>query len=195
MLLQLEHPLVQTLEIVHEVADLGMDLVGGLAHAGVLLDLLYHLDRQHQQRGRDQHHARAIGPLHQVVKTVVQFGEHRFRGHEHQRNVLRLARHQIFLGDVGDMATDIRPQPCRRLLARVLALGLAQRGDGFEREFGIDHERPAVVQEHRAVGALAVAQGMLERECALRQRVLDDRFHAALAEGTARLLVREHGAE
>ena len=50
MLLQFEHALVQAFEVVHEVADLGMNLVGSLAHARVFLNLLNDLDREHQQR-------------------------------------------------------------------------------------------------------------------------------------------------
>ena len=48
MLLQLQHALVQALEVVHEMPDLGMDLVGGFAHAGIALNLLDDLDREHQ---------------------------------------------------------------------------------------------------------------------------------------------------
>ncbi len=40
MLLQAEHALVQPPDVVHEVADLGVNLVGRLAHAGIPLDLL-----------------------------------------------------------------------------------------------------------------------------------------------------------
>src|SRR5262249_22999048 len=50
MLLQFQHALVQAFEVVHEVADLGMNLVGSLTHARIFLDLLNDLDREHQQR-------------------------------------------------------------------------------------------------------------------------------------------------
>src|SRR5215468_4005949 len=50
MLLQFQYPLVQAFEIVHEVADLGMNLVSGFPHASIFLNLLNDLDGQHQQR-------------------------------------------------------------------------------------------------------------------------------------------------
>ena len=95
-------------------ADLGADLVGGLAHARILLDLLDHLDRQHQQRRRHDHDPRAIGLLHDVVEAVVQFGIDGFRRHEHQRQVLGLAGDEVFLGDVVDVLVDVLPHALRR---------------------------------------------------------------------------------
>ena len=50
MLLQLRDALVQALEIVYEMTDLGMNLVGGFAHPRISLNLLDHLDGEHQQR-------------------------------------------------------------------------------------------------------------------------------------------------
>src|SRR6516162_3954367 len=50
MLLEFQHPLVQAFEVVHEMADLGMNLVGGFAHARIFLNLLNDLDGKHQQR-------------------------------------------------------------------------------------------------------------------------------------------------
>ncbi len=49
MLLQLRDALVQALEIVYEMTDLGMNLVGGFPHPGISLNLLDHLDGEHQQ--------------------------------------------------------------------------------------------------------------------------------------------------
>ena len=125
------------------------DQVGGLAHPRVLLDLLDHLDRQHQQRRRHHHDLGAIGLLHDVVEAVVQFGIDRFRRHEHQRHVLRLAGDQVFLGDVVDV---LHRRPARTRCAANLrsssVLAVAERGDAFEREFGVDHQRPLVGQQH-----------------------------------------------
>src|SRR6516165_8569647 len=50
MRLQFQHPLVQAFEVVYEMADLGMNLVGSLAHARIFLNLLNDLDGEHQQR-------------------------------------------------------------------------------------------------------------------------------------------------
>ncbi len=73
-------------------------------------------------------------------------------------------------------------------------LRFAERGDGFERELGVDHQRAPVIagQVHDAIGPLAVRERVLERVGVLGQPVGHDRFHAALAEGAARLLVGEH---
>ena len=47
---ELVDAVAQAAEIVHQVSDLGVNLVGGLAHLAVAMDLLDYLDRQHQQR-------------------------------------------------------------------------------------------------------------------------------------------------
>ncbi len=66
------------------------------------------------------------------------------------------------------------------------------RGDGFERKFRVDQQRPLVGQKHRAVGPTAVRQRELELVTVLRQAVLDDDLHPRLPEGAALLLVGEH---
>ena len=63
MLLELQNPLAQPPQIVHQVADLGMNLVGGLAHARIAMNLLDHLDGEHQERRRDDNHLGAKCPL------------------------------------------------------------------------------------------------------------------------------------
>ena len=81
------------------------------------------------------------------------------------------------------MSVTCRPTSWRSrdagVLALVVGLGLAEGGDGLEREFGVDGERPAVRQEHDAVRPAPVRQRVLEFEACLRQPVLDDDFHAA----------------
>ena len=141
---------------------LGADLVGGVAHPRVLQDLLHHLDRQHQQRRRHQHDAGAVGLLDDVVEAVVDFGIDRFRRHEHQRGVLRLAGDQVFFGDVGDMLHDVVAQPLRGDLAFLVAARVVQRGHRFQREFRVDAERALVGQEHHAVRPLAGRERELE---------------------------------
>ena len=192
MLLQLEHAILQPPQIVHQMADLGMDLVGGLAHARVFLDLLDHLNGEHQQRRRHDHDLGAIRLLHDVVEAVMQFRVNRFRWHEHQRQILRLAGDQVFLRNVAHMRADMLAQEFGRGMARVVALRVAERGDGFERELGVDHQRALVRQEDRAIRPRAVRERELEFVGAFREPVLDDHFHAALAEGAALLLVGEH---
>ena len=71
MLLQFQHSLVQSFEVVHEMAHLGVNLVGGLAHAGIFLDLLNDLDGEHQQRGRDDDDLGAERLLHDVIEAVM----------------------------------------------------------------------------------------------------------------------------
>ena len=135
--------------------------------------------------GDIKHDAFAIGPLHQVVEAVVDFGIDRLRRHEHQREFLGLARNQIFSGDVGNVLADVGPQPLPGGAALVVGLGLAIGGDAFEREFGVDDQRTLVRHEHAAVGAGAVRQRMLERIGALWQAILNDQFHPPLPEGAA----------
>ena len=76
-------------------------------------------------------------------------------------------------------------------------LGFAKRGDGFKRELGVDHQRAPVVagQIHDAIRPLTVGERVLERIGVFGQPVGHDRFHTALAEGAARLLVGEHVLE
>ena len=50
---ELVDAVAQAAEIVHQVSDLGVNFVGGLAHLAVAMDLLDYLDRQHQQRWDD----------------------------------------------------------------------------------------------------------------------------------------------
>ena len=117
------------------------NLVGRLAHAGVLADLLHHLDRQHQQRRR-----------HDDDRAVAPSATHRrsCRAARHRRNsdgtnisadVLRLARDQIFLGDIGDVLADVGRTARDRLLALFVGLGFAQRGHSLERKLGVDDQR------------------------------------------------------
>ena len=95
-----------------------------------------------------------------------------------------------------DVPGHVLAQALGRLFARLVGLGVAQRRDGFEREFRVDHQRALVAgQKHHAVRPRAVRQRELEFVGALRQPVLDDRLHARLAEGAARLLVGEHLAQ
>ncbi len=77
----------------------------------------------------------------------------------------------------------------------VVGLGVAVGGHGFEREFGIDDQRPFVGQEDRAVGPQLVGERVLEFVAALGQAVAHDQFHAALAEGAALLLVGKHALQ
>jgi hypothetical protein len=122
----------------------------------------------------------------------VQFGIDRLRGHEHQRQILGLARDEILVGDVVDVAGKILAQPRARLLALVFALGVAECGHRLERKLGVDHQRALVGQEHRAIGPAAVRERELELVTAFRQPVADDELHAALPERAALLLVGEH---
>ena len=135
------------------------------------------------------------GLLHDVVEAVVQVGIDRLRRHEHQGQILGLARDQIFVGDAADVPAEILAQPRRGLLALVVALGVTERGDRFERKFGVDHQRAPVRQKYGAVGPALVGQRELEFVAALRQPVLDDQLHAPLAEGAALLLVGEHALQ
>ena len=195
MLLQLEHPLMQALEVVHEEANLGMNLVGGLAYASVLLDRSNDMDGEHQQRGRHDDDLGAERLLYHVVETLVQFGVDRFGWHEHQREILGLTRNEVFLGNIRDVPAHVRPQPGRRLFAFILALGVAETREGLERKFRIDYQRALIRQENRTIRSAAVGEHELELVATLRQSILDDDFHAALAEGAALLLVGKHALQ
>ena len=196
MLLQIAHPVAQADDVGDQLAAFGADEVGLLAHARILADGLHHLHRQHQQGRRDQNDARAEGALDHVVEMLVQLGIDGFRGHEHQRDVLRLAADEVAFGDVGDVLGDIALQPRLGLPAFFRRLRLAEGGDGFQREFGIDQQRALVArQEDGAVGAPGIRQRVLEGEAVARQAIGDDRLQPALAERAARLLVRERLAQ
>ena len=108
--LQLAHAIVEAAEILHQPRHLALDQVRLLAHARILEDRLNDLDRQHHQRRRDDDDARAVRLLHQRLEILVDLREHRFRRHEHEGGVLRLAGDQIFLGDVADVGLDIAPE-------------------------------------------------------------------------------------
>jgi hypothetical protein len=75
---------------------------------------------------------------------------------------------------------------------RLLAFRLPHGVPGLERKLGVDHQRRLAVRHaDDAVGAAAVRKRGLELVGAHRQAVGDDRLHASLAEGAARLLVGE----
>ena len=116
--LQLAHAIVEPAEILHQPRHLALDQVRLLAHARILEDRLDDLDRQHHQRRRDDDDARPVRLLHQRLEVFVDLREHRFRGHEHEGGVLRLAGDQIFLGDVADVGFDIAAEGLGRQLLR-----------------------------------------------------------------------------
>src|SRR5262249_44157606 len=119
----------------------------------------------------------------------MQFGKDGFGRHEHQRQVLRLARNEVFVRNVADVPCKILAQPRGGLLALVLALGFAQGGNGLERELGVDRQRAPVGQEYRAIRPAFVRERELEFVAVLRQPILHDEPNAPLAEGAALLLV------
>jgi len=87
---------------------------------------------------------------------------------------------------------DVGPYPRHGELLVLVACRLAKGGHGFERELGVDHQQGAAGQVDAAVGPRPVGERGLEVVAVLRQPVLDDGLHLALAEGAARLLVAEH---
>ena len=125
----------------------------------------------------------------------MQIGIDQLRRHEHQRQILRLARNEVLIGDGADVPAEILAQPRRRLLALLVALGFAKRRDGFERKFGIDHKRAPVRKKYGAVGPTLVGQRELEFVAAFRQCILNDELHASLAEGAALLFVGENALQ
>lgn len=77
-------------------------------------------------------------------------------------------------------------------LGSVRPAGIAYRVPGLKWKLGIDHQRRRAVRHaDRAVRARAVRQRLLEGIGAHRQAIRDNRLHARLAEGSARLLVGE----
>ena len=99
---------------------------------------------------------------------------------------------RYLLGDVGDVLADVGAHARDGVLALLVGRRAAQRRHRFERKLGVDHQRPGVGHEDRAVRPLAVRERVLEFIGALRQHVGDDRLQLALAERAARLLVRQH---
>ena len=84
-----------------------------LAHAGILEDRLDDLDRQHQQRRRDDDDAGAVRLVDDRLEILVDLGEDRFRRHEHEGGVLRLALDQVFFRDIADMDLDVAAEGLR----------------------------------------------------------------------------------
>ena len=54
--------------VVEQLADLGLDHMGGFAHPRIAQDRLHDLDRHHQQRGRDDDDAAPMRLLHDSSK-------------------------------------------------------------------------------------------------------------------------------
>src|SRR6266478_5012685 len=162
MLLQLEHALLQPGHISHQAADFGTNEVGGFAHAGILQNLLHHLDRQHQKGGRYHDDPGPIGLLDQIVKPVIKFRVDGFRWHEHQRHLLGFAGQEIFTGDVGNVLPDVLAQALSGAKAVFIGLALTKSRDGFKRKLGVDDERTLVWQKNHAVRPGIIGQGVLE---------------------------------
>ncbi len=179
-------------DVFDQQSDFRQNLVGRLAHAGIFLNLLDHLNCQHQQRRRNDDNAGAISLLQDIIEAVVQLGEHRFGRDEHESDVLGLALDQIFPGNVVDVLAEILTQLTHGLKPFFVGFGVFERGGGFQREFGIDNQMPLVRHVDAAVWPGIVGQRELELISALWQPVGDDRLHAALAEGAAALLVVEN---
>src|SRR5262249_51842557 len=102
---------------------------------------------------------------------------------------------QVFFADITDMARKILPQPGGGLPALVIRLGVAQRRHRFERELGVDCQRPPVRQEYRAIRAASVRKRELEFVTALGQAILYYDLEAARAERAALLLVGQHALQ
>jgi hypothetical protein len=94
--------------------------------------------------------------LHDIIESVIQFDIDRFRGNEHQRQILRLSRDQVFCRDVGDVPRKVLPQADCSLLAFVLVTRFPQCGDRFQGELGVDHQRTLVGKKYRAIGTAVV---------------------------------------
>ena len=145
--------------------------------------------------GRDDDDARAISLLHQIIEAIMQLGINRFRRHKHKSGFLGLSGDQIFLRNIRHVLGNVGAQSRGRGFACLVGLGVPIGGESFEREFCIDHQRAAVGQKHTAVGPGLVGERVLEGVGPLGQAVLDDGFHAPLAERAARLLVGEHALQ
>ena len=195
MRLQLAHAIRKQPDVLHHVANLFADLVGGYPHGGVLAHLFYDLDCHHHQRRRDDHDAGAVRALHHVVEALVQIRVDRFGRNEHQRDVLRLSGDEIFVRNVGDVLGNVLLNARHRNFALLIGCGVAPCGHRFERKFRVNDERAGFRHENRAIGPRLVRQRELELERAFRQRVGNDRFQLPLSEGAARLLVGEHAVQ
>ena len=134
-----------------------------------------------------------MGLLHQFVEMLDEIGIDRFRRHKHQRHVLRLAGHEIALGDVLDMLADVGAHARMCASSRLVVARRAIGREPFEGKFRVDRERARIArQADDAIRTGAVRERELEVVAAGRQAVAHDRLHPALAEGAARLLVGEN---
>ena len=123
----------------------------------------------------------------------MQFGEDRLGRHEQEGRVLGLAGDQIFVGDGAHMHVHVAAHPAGGEGPRLVALGLVQGGEGFQRKLRVDGQRRRAVRHaDQAVRPLAVRERRLEGIGGRRQRVGNDRLHPPFAEGAAALLVGQN---
>ena len=128
--------------------------------------------------------------LNHILELLVEIGIDRLGRHEHDGGLVGLAGNQIFLRDVTHVLQHIAPEAGFRRFEFLFAAGGFQGIEGFEWKLGIDYQlQVRLGQNHQTVRPRAVAQRALKDKGAGVQPVADDRFHAALAISTARLLV------
>ena len=163
------------------------------AHPRVLQDRAHRVQRRHAGRRRDDPDPRREAVAHHLGEVGVQFGIDRLGRQEHQRAVRRLALDDVALGDGPDVgahggaegAWRPRTSPPGVLAARKRLVGL-------ERELRVDDDGARRVRQvDQAVGPPAVRQRRLQRIGVRRQRLRHDVVQLDLAEGPARLLVRQ----
>ena len=123
MRLELQHPLVQPADVVHQLHDLVLDEMRLLAHAwSRSTDWITWIDSISSEG--ETMTSDAVRALNDVLEALVDVREDRFRRHEHEGRVLRLAGDEIALGDVLDMLVHVAAE--LRLGAHAPAVGAAR---------------------------------------------------------------------
>ena len=192
MALEVEHALAEAAHIVHEARHLALDEMRLLPHLHVLQDRLHGLHREHEHVGGADHDAGAVRLLHQIGEMLAEIGVDRFGRHEQDGGVLRLAGDEVALAIESTWrVTSMRTRRAASFFSSSRRAARKASKPSSGNLASMTTEALVFGMCNRQSGRLPFESVGLERVGALGQAVLDDGFHAQLAEGAPRLLVGE----
>ena len=191
-------------EGVHTVLEVGkillqrMELfadVACMAMRGVVFDQGVGAGEQcGQSGGRGDPDALALRVFHEVGMVGVQLGKDGFAGQKEDDAFRSFRRLDVAFGNVFAVFLDVG---AKAFAAVVVAGGRGEQGAvAFQRKFGVDAEFAVFAgQGDGAVGAAAVAQGVLVVHVLCGQDGVHQGFELAFAKGTAAALVGKNVLE
>ena len=134
--------------------------------------------------------------LHDLVEMFREIGINGFRGHEQNRQILRLAGDQVFLRNILHVFQKIALHALRGPRAILVRARFAKGRKTLERKLGVHRQQTLVArQADHAIGPRARRQRPLEIVGTRWQAIAHDRLHPALPICAARLLVGENVLE